>query len=108
MILDKLQTEIKSDTTKPLSSFYMKILALNSKKPSSSCDQPSDDIIKWPLFNSPGKYSNVSQFTKHLYSMTLKGNTLFQVLKWLYAILFSFCQYLSTNKICPELKYLTA
>ena len=32
----------------------MKLSTPNANKPPSYYDQPSDDIIKWPLLNSPG------------------------------------------------------
>ena len=39
---------------------------LSSKKSTSSYDQPSSDLIKWPLLNSPDFHSHASKFTKHL------------------------------------------
>ena len=44
--------ELKSETC---SSIDIKISALSLNKPSSSCDQPSADFIKWPLFKSQFK-----------------------------------------------------
>ena len=44
----------------------MELVTINSNKYPSSYDQPSDDIIKWPLLKSPEKYSHASQFTKHI------------------------------------------
>ena len=79
--------EFKSET---VSSIYMKLSALSSNKPSSSYDQPSSDIIKWTLLKSPEKYSHASQFTKHLYLMTLEGETLLQIQKWWYVIFSAF------------------
>ena len=87
--------ELKSES---VSSLGMKISTLNSNKPYSSYDQPSVDLIKWPLLKSLEKSSHASQFTKHISSMTLEGDTLLQIQKWWYAIPSSFCQYLSTNK----------
>ena len=40
--------------------------------------------------------------------MTLKGDTLIRIQKWWHAILFPFCQYLSTNKTWLSYKYLRA
>ena len=36
-------------------SIDMKLLTLNSKKSTSSHDQPSADLINWPLLKSPEK-----------------------------------------------------
>ena len=99
MILD----EFKSET---VISFYMKLSDLTLNKNYSSYDQHSADLIKWPLINSIEKYSHASQFTKHLYSMTLEGNTLLQIQKWWDVIISAFCQYLSTNKSWSAYKYL--
>ena len=41
------------------SSIDMKYYALNTYKSPSSYDQPSADLIKWPLLRSPEKYSHV-------------------------------------------------
>ena len=84
----------------------MKLSYISSNKPSSSYDQPSDDIIKWPLINSLEKYSHASQLIKHIYYMTLEGNTLLQIQQWWDFIIYAFCQYLSTNKIFPTYKSL--
>ena len=97
--------ELKYET---VSSIDMKIPDLSSNKPYSSYDQPSADIIKFPLLKAPEKYSHESKFTKHLSSMVLEGNTLLQIQKWWHAILYAFCQSSSTNKSCPEYKYIKA
>ena len=81
---------------------------LNSNKSPSCYNQPSSDIIKWPLFKSSEKYSHASQFTKHLYPMTHEGGTLIWIQKWLDAIIYAFFQYLSTNKIWSSYKSLRA
>ena len=67
--------------SKVSSSIEMKLLTLNSNKYPSSYGQPSADIIKWPLLKSPEKHSHASQFTKHILSMTLEGNTPIQIKK---------------------------
>ena len=54
------------------------------------------------------KYSHVSQFTKHLSSMKLKGNAIPHIQKRWDAILYDFYQSLSTNKSWPEWKYFKA
>ena len=54
---------------------------LNSKNPLSYYNQPSDDIIKWPLPKSPYFNSHASQFTKHLPPMNLESDTLIQLQK---------------------------
>ena len=87
-------------------SIDMKLSTLYSNKPSLSHDQTSDDIIKWPPPKSPEKYSRASQFTKHLSSMSLEGDTLLQIQKLWYDILSAFLQYLSTNKSCTAYKSL--
>ena len=67
--------KMKLDKFKPraYSSIDMKAFSLNSKKSTSSYDQPSADIIKWPLLKSPYFHSHASQFTKHISFMTLEG-----------------------------------
>ena len=91
-----------------VSSIYMKLSTFNSNKTHSSYDQPSDDLIKYALLNSPEKYSHESQFTKHLSSATIEGDTLLQIKKWWDAILSAFYKYLSTNNRWPAYKYLRA
>ena len=86
----------------------MKLSTLNSNKYPSSYDQPLSDLTEQPLLKSPEKYSHASQFTKRLSFMTLKGDTLIKIQKWWHAILFPFCQYLSTNKTWLSYKYLRA
>ena len=54
-----------------LSYITSKKSVIASDKPSSSYEQPSADLIKWPLLKSPEKPSHVSQFTKHISSLTL-------------------------------------
>ena len=75
--------------------------ALSSDKPFYSYEQPSNDIVKCSLLKSPEKSSHASQFTKNLSSVTLKDNTIIHIQTWWDEILSDFCQYLSTNKICP-------
>ena len=77
--IDEFKTESKPDKTTTLKSLDMKPSDLTSKKTSSSCEQPSSDLIQWPLIKPPKKYSHTSQFNKHLYPVTLKGDTLFQI-----------------------------
>ena len=84
----------------------MKISSISSNKHYSSYEQNSADIIKWPLINSLETYFHESQFTKHIYSMTLEGNTLLQIQKLWGVIIYALCQYLSTNKSWPEYKSL--
>ena len=86
--------EIKADYMKTFDYFDMKISAMIPNKPSSPYEQPSPDLNKWPIIKSSNKYSHASQFTKHLSSMNLSGDTLLQLPKWWYAIHSSFCQYL--------------
>ena len=62
---------IKSDHIKIIDSLGIKISAITSNKPSSSCYQPSAEFSKWPPLKSPNKYSYASQFTKHVYSTKL-------------------------------------
>ena len=84
----------------------MKLSSISSNKHYFSYDEPSADLIKWPHIKFTRKYSYASQFTKHLYSVTLEVNTLLQIQKWWDVIVFTFCQYLSTNKSWPAYKYL--
>ena len=90
--------EYRSETS---ISVDMKLLTLNSNKHPSYYDQPSADLIKWPLIKSPEKYSHASQFTKHLLFVTLEGDTLLQIQKWWDAIISGFYQSLSINKSWP-------
>ena len=71
--------EFKCET---FSSIEMKLSTLNSNKSPSFYDQPSADIIKGPLLESPEKYFYISELTKHLSSKNLLGNTLLQIQKW--------------------------
>ena len=87
MKLDK----ITSDNTKNFNYFDMKIPDPTSNIPSSSYDQPSDDLIKWSLLKSPEKYSHASQFTKHIYCMTLEDDNILKIKKWLGVICSAFC-----------------
>ena len=66
--------KIKMDEYKSETSSYidMKLLTLNSNKSPTYYDQPSSDLIKLSLLKSPEKYSHASQFTKHLYFITLE------------------------------------
>ena len=90
------------------SSIGMEISTLNSNKSTSSYDQNSADLIRWPLLEKPYFHSHESQFTKHLSFMNLEGDTLFQIQKWWDAIFSNFCQYLSTHKSWPAYKSLRA
>ena len=54
----------------------MKPSALNSNKYPSSYDQPSDDLIKFPLLQSPDYYSHESKFAKRLLSVNHGARTL--------------------------------
>ena len=49
--------ELKSET---VISIDMKLSAISPNKTYSYYDQPSDNLIKWPLLNSPEKYSHAS------------------------------------------------
>ena len=71
---DKYKSEISS-------SVDMKILTLSYKKYTSSYDQPSSDLIKFPLLNSPDFHPHASKFIKHISFMNLEGNTLFKIQK---------------------------
>ena len=77
MILDKFT----SYHIKTINSLDMNLSAITSNKPSPSSGQPSAGLIKWPLLKSLEKYSHASQFTKHLSSMNLEGDTLLQLQK---------------------------
>ena len=85
--LDELKTEIKADNTTTFNSLNIKLSALTSKITSSFYDQPSVDITQWTLLKAPEKSSHASQFTKHLFPMTLKGDTLIKIPKWWYTFL---------------------
>ena len=84
MVLNELKSEI-------FSSLEMKLSAIISTKPFYSYNQTSAYLIKWTLLKSPEKYYHASQFTKHVPSMTLKGNTLLKIQKWWDSILSAFC-----------------
>ena len=62
-----------------LSYITSKKSVIASDKPSSSYEQPSADLIKWPLLKSHEKPSHVSQFTKHISSFTLEGGALLKI-----------------------------
>ena len=79
----------------------MKLSAINLNKYPSFYDQPSADIIKLLLLKSPYISSHASQFTKKKSYMTLECDTLLQLQKWWYVILFILYKLLSTNKSCP-------
>ena len=83
--------EIKSYHVKNIYYLDMKISDITSKKPSSSYEQTSAHITKFPLLKSPEKSSHASKLTKRISSMNLAGNTLLQLQKFWYAIRFSFC-----------------
>ena len=53
------------------------------------------------------KYSYASQFTKHMSSMNLEGDTIHQLQNKLKPICYAFCLSLSTNKSWTSYKYLT-
>ena len=96
-----IQEEIRKIKSEETISINTKASSLKPNKYPSSYDQPSADLIKSPLLKSPWFHYHASQFTKHISSMTLEGNTLLQLQKVWYAICYSFCQSLSTNNICP-------
>ena len=81
--------EIKADHVKILDSSNMKISAITSNKPTTSIEQPSADITKWSLLKQTEKYSHAPQFTNHMYSMNLEGDTLLQLQN--FNICHSFC-----------------
>ena len=70
---------IKADYIKTIYHLDTKISAIASNKTSSSFEQPSHDIIKFPLLKNPDKSSHASQFTKHLSSLNLGGETILQL-----------------------------
>ena len=86
----------------------MKLSDLTSNKPPFSHDQPSDDLIQWPILKSPENSSHTLQSTKHLYSVNLEGYTLLHIQEWWYAIISAFLLYLSINKSCLTYKSLTS
>ena len=106
-VIDIKFNKILADKTKTFKSFNMKISDLTSNKPSSSYEQHSSDIIKWPHFESHEKSSYASQFIKRLSSMTIEGDTFLQIQKWWDYICSAFWKYQSTNNICPEYKSLS-
>ena len=85
----------------------MKLSYLTSNKPCYSYNKLSSDLIQSPLLKSPEKYSHASQYTKHLSSINLEGDTLIQIQKWWDSILSSFCQSLSTNNSVRSYEYIT-
>ena len=66
---------------KESSSINMKAPDLNSYKYPYSYDQPSADLIKFPLLKSPDFQYRASQLTEHLSFMTVEGNSLLQIQK---------------------------
>ena len=93
--------KITSDNTKTFNPFNMKWSDTTLNKTSSSYEQPSDDPIKFTRLKSTERSSHASQFTKHLSSTTLEGDTLLQIKKRWYAICSAFWQSLSTKNTCP-------
>ena len=68
--------ELKCET---FISIDIKLSTINQNKSPFSHEKPSSDLIKWPLFKSPEKYPHASQFTKHIYCVTLEGDALLQI-----------------------------
>ena len=102
MKIDELKSKLSS-------SFNKTVPPLSSNNSPYSYNQPSDDIIKWPLLKSPYFHSHASQFTKNLSFMNLEGDTLIQIQKlWDVICSSEFCQYLSTKKSWPPYKKLKA
>ena len=83
MNIDEFKSKLSISINKTFST-------LNPNNSPSYYNQPSDDIIKCPLLKSPDYHSHSSQFTKHLSSMTLEGDTLLQIQKWWDAICSAF------------------
>ena len=81
MKLDEFKPEIKYDNKTTFKFLYIKLSALTSNKPPSFYEQPSSDLIQLPLLKSHLKSSHSSQFTKHLSSMILEGETHFFIFK---------------------------
>ena len=71
--------EIKSGHMKTFNSFDIEISEFTPNKPSSFHEQPSTGITNCSLLKSPEKHSHLSQFTKHLSSMNLEGDTLLEM-----------------------------
>ena len=68
---DYFKMQFDKFKTKASSSIYTKMFNLNSKKYTSSYNQPSADIIKWPLLKSAYFNYHELKYTKHLSFMTL-------------------------------------
>ena len=60
------------------------------------------------MIKSPEKHYYASKFTKNLSFTTTEGDILIQIQKWRDAIIYTFFQYLSTDKIYPPYKSLRA
>ena len=97
MKIDEFKAEASSSTNKTVS-------PLSSNNYNYSYNEPSVDIIKWPLLKSPNFHSHASQFTKHISAMTLERDTVLKIQKWLGSIRFALFQSLSINKSCPIYK----
>ena len=90
--------ELKYDHSKTINYLDTKLLDITSNQPFSFDKQTYADIIKRPLLKSRDKYSHASQFTKHLSSLKLEGNTLLQIQKCWYAIVSNLYNSLSTEQ----------
>ena len=77
--IDKKVRELNSEASSSINKTFS---PLNSNNSPSSYKQPSAVIIKWPILKSPDFHSHAPQFGKHLLTMTLEGDTLFQIQKW--------------------------
>ena len=89
--------DIKPDHTKNINFLNMKISKILYYKNYSYSKHPSANVLKFPLLNSPEKYSHVPQFTKHFPFLNLEGDTQLQILKWWGTIISESFQSLSTN-----------
>ena len=64
--------ELKADHMKTIEFLDTNIPDITSNKTSSPSEQPSHDIIEWPLLKPPETYSHASQFTKNPSSLNLE------------------------------------
>ena len=71
--------ELKADHMKTTKYINTNISDITPNKTSSSSEQTSHDIIKFPLLKKPDKYSHVSQFNSHASSLNLEGETILQL-----------------------------
>ena len=102
--LTRCQTS-KLTTLKNMTNIEMKISSITKIQYFNS-DQPHTQQLKRTLLKTPEKSTHTSQSTKHLYPLTLEGDTLLQLHKFWDFIRCAYWKSLYTNNVCPTYKQL--